>query len=262
MDKITSTSNQKIKYVQKLRDKAKFRREEKLFLVEGKRMVFEADPSRVREVFVSEDYRGFEEAELLNHFPDTDIYMVTSNVFKAMGDTQTPQGILAVVEQQTYDISDMLKGEDTLLLLLEDIQDPGNLGTMIRTGEGAGVTGIITSQNTVDIYSPKTVRSTMGSLYRVPVVSTSDFLGTIKKLQEKGVTVHAAHLGGKDFYDRADYKKASAFLIGNEGNGLKDETANMADVLIKIPMEGQVESLNAAIAATLLIYEAHRQRGL
>lgn len=262
MERITSTSNQKIKYVQKLRDKARFRREEKLFLVEGKRMVFEADPSRVREVFVSEDYKGLAEAELEARFPDTDIYLLQANVFKSIVDTQTPQGILAVVEQQDYSIDDMLKGQDTLLLLLEDIQDPGNLGTMIRTGEGAGVTGIITSQNTVDIYSPKTVRSTMGSIYRVPVVTTSDFLATMKALQKEGVTLYAAHLKGEDFYDRADYKKASGFLIGNEGNGLKDETAKAADVFIKIPMEGQVESLNAAIAATLLIYEAHRQRGL
>ncbi|MGN0244465.1 MAG: TrmH family RNA methyltransferase [Lachnospiraceae bacterium] len=147
-----------------------------------------------------------------------------------------------------------------LYLILEDIQDPGNLGTMIRAGEGAGVSGIIMSDKTVDVYNPKTIRATMGSIYRVPFCYVSDLHRCIKDLQECDIKVYAAHLKGEEAYDLQNYCRSVAFLIGNEGNGLKDETAELADAYIKIPMLGKVESLNAAIAATLLVYEAARQR--
>jgi len=161
MDKITSTSNAKVKYVEKLNSKAKFRLEENVFVVEGERMLREADPAFVREIFVSESFKGKD--TIASIFKDNRITEVSDNVFKSMSDTKSPQGVLGIVERKKYSLFDMLKGEKTLLLMLEDIQDPGNLGTMIRTGEGAGVTGIIMSKNTVDLYSPKTVRSTMGS---------------------------------------------------------------------------------------------------
>lgn len=146
------------------------------------------------------------------------------------------------------------------LLILEGIQDPGNLGTMIRTAEGAGVTGIIMSKTTVDIFNPKVVRSTMGSLFRVPFYLTDDLAKTIGTLKKQGITMYAAHLKGKLSYDQPNYCSACGFMIGNEGNGLTPETAALADQYIRIPMEGRVESLNASIAAALLMYETHRQR--
>lgn len=121
--------------------------------------------------------------------------------------------------------------------MLESIQDPGNLGTMIRTGEGAGVSGIIMNRTTVDIFNPKTVRSTMGSLYRVPFYITDDLPETIEYAKSNGVSLYAAHLKGKCSYDRPDYTGACGFMIGNEGNGLSDEIADMADTYIRIPME-------------------------
>ena len=147
-----------------------------------------------------------------------------------------------------------------MLLVLENLQDPGNLGTMMRTAEGAGVTGVLLSRGCVDIYNPKTIRSTMGSIYRVPFLYTDDLLGDMDRLHEKGIVTYAAHLKGKGFYDEESYKGPTAFLIGNEGNGLTDELSEKAKQYIKIPMEGQLESLNAAVAAAILMYEASRQR--
>ena len=167
---------------------------------------------------------------------------------------------MAVVEMPHYELSELLKGDETHLLILESIQDPGNLGTMIRTGEGAGITGIIMNNQTVDLYNPKTVRSTMGSLYRMPYYISDNLEDTIDILKGKGVRLYAAHLKGTMSYDEPEYTGACGFMIGNEGNGLSDEIANMANTYIRIPMEGKVESLNAAISATLLMYECNRQR--
>ena len=153
-----------------------------------------------------------------------------------------------------------MQGERTHLLLLESVQDPGNLGTMVRTGEGAGITGVIMNRTTVDLFNPKTIRSTMGSIYRVPYVIADDFVATLQELKAKGVSLYAAHLKGEKQYDAFDYTEPTGFMIGNEGNGLSDEVADAADTYIRIPMEGQVESLNAAISASLLMYECNRQR--
>lgn len=177
-----------------------------------------------------------------------------------MSDTSTPQGILCVMKRKQYTPDDLLQAANPLLMLLEDIQDPGNLGTILRTGEGAGIDGVIMSRDTADIYNPKTIRSTMGSIYRVPFLYVSSLSDMIAELKQKKITVYAAHLKGKQWYDQADYSGGSAFLIGNEGNGLKEETAALADSYIKIPMGGKVESLNAAMASGILMYEASRQR--
>ena len=264
---ITSTSNQQMKQVSLLLKKAKERKNTQSFVVEGPRMVAEAPVDSLKAVYVSENYANNEEnAKVLNVLQNkctqaNAIYeIVADNVFKSVSDTQTPQGIMAVVAMPDYSLEELLAGEKTQLLILESIQDPGNLGTMVRTGEGAGVTGIIMNKTTVDLFNPKTIRSTMGSIYRVPFYVTEDLAGTMKDLQAQGISLYAAHLKGEHSYDEEDYTKACGFLIGNEGNGLSDEIANLADTYIKIPMEGQVESLNAAISATLLMYEANRQR--
>ena len=227
-------------------------------------MFYEAPKNRIRNVYVSESY--YENSQ---NKQEMDAYMegrmdkmeiVGDSVFKQISDTQTPQGIMAVIEMPHYELADLLDGDRTHLLILESIQDPGNLGTMLRTGEGAGITGVIMNSQTVDLYNPKTVRSTMGSLYRMPYYISDDMEGTINLLKEKGVKLYAAHLKGTLSYDEPEYTRACGFMIGNEGNGLSDQIADMADTYIKIPMEGKVESLNAAISATLLMYECNRQR--
>ena len=230
-------------------------------------MVVEAPVEMLKAVYVAESFeKDAENKALLKELESkckqaNAIYeVVADSVFKSVSDTQTPQGIMAVVRMPEYKLEQLLQGEKTHLLILESVQDPGNLGTMVRTGEGAGVTGIIMNKTTVDLFNPKTIRSTMGSIYRVPYYITENLEETMQGLQKQGVSLYAAHLKGEHSYDEEDYTKACGFLIGNEGNGLSDAIANQADVYIKIPMEGQVESLNAAISATLLMYEANRQR--
>jgi TrmH family RNA methyltransferase len=255
---ITSTSNQQMKTVVQLNKKSKARRELRAFVVEGVKMLRETPRELLKQVYVSEQFaKSPEGASYLRDF-GIDYEVVSDAVFSHVSDTSTPQGILAVVRMPEYGFSDLLFGSRRLLVL-EDIQDPGNLGTMFRTGEGAGISGIIMTGNTVDLFSPKTVRATMGSIYRMPFFITDELGETLQELRRLGYHTFAAHLDGEKYYDQLDFTGACAFLIGNEGNGLKKETADLADTYLKIPMEGRLESLNAAVAASVLMYEAQRQ---
>ena len=255
---ITSASNPRIKSLMSLVQKAKVRREQDVFITEGVKMFQEAETDRIKEVYVSESF--YEKGEVKEKLEQCNYEILSDELFKKVSDTQTPQGVLCVMKQYHYTLEDLFHKENPLFLILEDIQDPGNLGTMVRTAEGAGVDGIIMTKGTVDIYNPKTIRSTMGSIYRMPFFYTEDLIGVMKELQDRNVKLYAAHLKGDKFYHQLNFKGGIAFLIGNEGNGLKDETAEAADVYMKIPMEGKVESLNAAVASVILMYEAARQR--
>ena len=257
---INSTSNKQVKRVINLRDKAKARREEGLYVAEGLRMCREYKPDDVEILYITENFGKQEEnKKWLRGFK---FEFVTDEVMHYMADTKTPQGVLAVAKQKKCTLEDILKKTKTqkLLMILENIQDPGNLGTILRAGEGAGITGVIMNRTTADIYNPKVIRSTMGSIYRVPFLYTDDLQETIRQVKKAGVRLFAAHLKGERSYDQEDYTGNTGFLIGNEANGLSAETADMADCYIKIPMLGKVESLNAAVAASILMYETARQR--
>lgn len=272
---ITSLANGRMKELVLLQEKSRARNKEGIFLAEGIKMFEEAPLERLKEVYCAEKLwrRMKEEGEhgalwrKLQSCRDRGIFVeqVSDEVFRRVSDTQTPQGIMFVMKQFSHSLEEMLQngmerrerqGRQPLFLLLEDIQDPGNLGTMLRTAEGAGATGVIMSKGTADIYNPKVIRSTMGSLYRLPFCYEEDLGKAVKELQQKGISVYAAHLQGERFYDEISYEGGSAFLIGNEGKGLKKETAELADSYLKIPMEGSLESLNAAVAAALLMYQA------
>ena len=250
---ITSTTNSRIKHVTNLLTSAKARREEELFVVEGQRIVSEIPSEQICECFVTEKYLTE------NDIPhDLDYEVVTDQVFKKMSDTKTPQGILCVVKMSNKKVDDFL-AEHTAgrlkVLVLESIQDPGNLGTMIRTCEAAGFDGIIANNETVDIYNPKVIRSTMGGIFRVPVMYTDNLKKVLSYMKQQDVNICAAHLKGTCDFKKAMYGNRTAVLIGNEGNGLSDEISSMSNVLVKIPMSGKVESLNAAVAAALMMYE-------
>lgn len=268
---ISSTANGRVKQVVSWQTKARERKKDGIFIVEGVRMYEEAPVEWIKETYVSEKFLKQIMADkgrgdvIWQKLQKTGYEEVTEEVFSKMSDTQTPQGILCVVKRPIYNIEEMLSKKEEnspLLLVLEDLQDPGNLGTILRTGEGAGISGVIMSRDTVDVYNPKTIRSTMGSVYRVPHIYVEDIGSVLEILKGRGICTYAAHLAGKTYYDAFDFRKPCAFLIGNEGNGLKKETADRADHYLKIPMEGKVESLNAAMSAGLLVYEAHRQRHL
>lgn len=264
---ITSTSNSKVKRIVSLQEKSRIRAKENVFIVEGIKMFDEAPVGRMKEIYIEEKLFGALEGALKDKVEacrekKVQIEIVSEEVLLKMSDTLSPQGILCVMERYAYDYEQMIrvvkekKQRVPLFLLLEDIQDPGNLGTMIRTAEGAGVDGVFMSRKTVDIYNPKTIRSTMGSLYRVPFCYIEELKDVIVSLQQKQIKVYAAHLKGEQYYHEINYRDGAAFLIGNEGNGLKKETADLADCYLKIPMEGKLESLNASIAAALLMYQA------
>ena len=260
----------KIKDIKKLNEKSKARREAGLFVIEGPKMFIEAPLEWINKVYVTKEFldeadkgvltdgstniRAAEMIQWMEH------EVITKEQMSKISDTQTPQGILCILKAPKYSLDSMLgnTNDKCLYMVLEDIQDPGNLGTIFRTGEGAGVSGIILSKGCVDIFNPKTIRSTMGSIYRVPFVYMDNIHDAINTLKTKGINVYAAHLKGKCYHDEVSYAK-TAFLIGNEGNGLKDETANLADTYIKIPMNGELESLNAAVASAILMYEFNRQ---
>jgi TrmH family RNA methyltransferase len=252
---ITSSSNETIKNITKLVKSAKARRKEGVFVIEGDRIAREAPKEIVCACFVTEEYLSSHDVAGLGF--DAQPTIVSSAVFSKMSDTQNPQGILCVCRMNTIGVNDLLserKEGDLRLLILEGVQDPGNLGTMVRSAEGAGFDAIIADENTADVYNPKVVRSTMGSLFRVPVIYTSDLAKAVDDIRNINVTVYAAHLKGEISYRDESYGNRLAFLIGNEGSGLSDDISTRADRLIRIPMHGKLESLNAAVAASLLMF--------
>lgn len=253
---ITSTSNNQVRQLALLQKKSKERTARDVFVVEGIKMFREVPRERLVHTYVSESFYQ-KNQELFSDLPQ--VTLLSDRVFESVSDTKTPQGLLCLVRQYHYELQDLM-GERPLIMVLENIQDPGNLGTILRTAEGAGVTGILLSDGCVDIYNPKVIRSTMGSVYRMPFYYSGSLREDLLSLKERGVSVYAAHLKGVSWHDSQDYCAPSAFLIGNESRGLTPETASLADTYIRIPMCGRVESLNAAVAASILMYEANRQR--
>ncbi len=262
---ITGTSNPKVKRLLNLKRRRKAREEEGVFLAEGARMAREAPGQDIRELYVSESFNQKEPAltKQIAKAGGVQPQILSDSVFAHVSDTQTPQGILLVLAQRNSSPEELLQpaeGTAPLLLLLENIQDPGNLGTLFRSAEAAGATGIMLSRDCVDLYNPKVIRSTMGSVYRMPFCYVEDLPAAQKQIRKAGIRVFAADLAGTADYDREDYRDASAFLVGNEGNGLTRKALKETDARVRIPMQGQVESLNASVAGSLLLFEAARQR--
>ena len=251
---IISTSNPKVKDVIRLRDKSSERRARGLFIAEGRRMAEEIPAELLEALFVAESFRAedWRGASLSLPF----VERVSDAVMAKMADTVTPQGILAVVRQQQTGLDELEKGG--LILLLDRIQDPGNLGTIIRTAEACGADGILCDAETADRYSPKVVRSTMGALFRVPVTVAVDLEQALYQLKDRGYTAFAAHLQGSEDYRRVKWPRKTVLMIGNEANGLSEKMTACADSRVIIPMKGNVESLNASVAAALLMFEWRR----
>lgn len=280
-DMITAAANPAMKRIRLLLSKSRTRREEQAFVIEGLRLYLDTPDEFIEETYVTPGFLKDAEKEagetgrrlrekLGKHRAQT----VAEDVFTRISDTGTPQGVLCIVRMPVWKETDLTGNREDLpmsgrpeqgkkaplLLVLEDIQDPGNLGTMFRTAEAAGVTGILMNRGTVDLFNPKTVRATMSAIFRVPSACTDDPAESIRQLKKAGIRVYAAHLRGMAGYDTFDYTGGTAFLIGNEGSGLTETTASLADDYLRIPMEGRIESLNAAMAAGILVYEAYRQR--
>lgn len=277
--RLTSVNNDRVKDITKLIKSAKRRRESRSFVAEGIRLVSEVPPEKLISLYIEETFyekldksQDYDESDFERGFRDRimalikaaeekeSFFLVNDAVMYKLSDTETPQGILAVVEMKDMEAENLLTDDDMpFIIVMDGLQDPGNMGTIIRTAEGAGVTGILISSDSVDPYSPKVVRATMGALFRMKLCISTDLKEDISLLKEKGITVFGTHLSGKEFYDE-DFRIPSAFLIGNEGKGLKDDVAETADRLLRIPMKGRVESLNAGVSAAVVMYEVLRQR--
>jgi TrmH family RNA methyltransferase len=253
MKYLESINNKQIKQTIALANKRE-RDKTGLFVLEGERLVSEiTDINQIEYVIVSESYKG--------QYPSTNKICLTSDsLFAKLSETVNPQGIVAVCHKFKYNTEDAFNSKNPLFVILENVQDPGNLGTIIRTADAAGFDGVFLSKGTVDLYNPKVVRSTMGSIFHLPIYTGIDVAEIITQCKRHNVQTLAAHLGGVNMpYDIA-LTRPTAILIGNEGAGLTPETATMADELVRIPMPGKAESMNASIAAGILIYEAVRQR--
>lgn len=268
---ITSADNKFVKHVLSLQRKSRTRRDEGRFVVEGLRAVLEVPGECLAALCFSETFASEKERVLAvcKHFgvspeeaEDGVCVYVTDELLKKMAATETPQGILAVCRMPAFPLEAVIAKNPPLILILERLQDPGNLGTIIRAAEGAGVSGILLTADCADPYQPKVVRSTMGSIFRVPHSVISDAAAAAALLKRAGVTVYAAAIDGVCRYDdpELDYRRPSAFLIGNEGNGLSEAAIKSADLSIYIPMQGKLESLNAGIAAGVLMFEAAKHR--
>ena len=278
MEIISSKDNKRIKYIRSLLEKGNIRKKNHQFVVEGIKLVDEAlEYGKVLEVVCAESlYNELISGDLSGNrlLAENDknitsyvkkgssLLVVSDTVFKSMSETKTPQGILAVAEMPDYRLLDKgfleqayTKNGKIKLLVLEDTADPGNLGTIMRTAEAAGVTGVIMGKGTVDIFNPKVVRSTMGSIFRLPFAYEEDLKETIKELKKQGISFYATHLKGEKSYKDIKYSDRSAILVGNEARGLSYDVADLADTYVLIPMQGKVESLNAAVAAALMMYE-------
>ena len=268
MEIISSNKNERIKNISALQKSKKARTEQGVFVAEGLRIardVFKSALDLTESVFLSETFwnrRGwseYPELELLGSEDKSlpfELTVVKDSVFEGVCETVTPQGIVCVVKQPQYAYEKDMRGTDGIqkLLILEDIQDPGNLGTMVRTAEAAGMNGIILSKGCTDIFSPKVTRSTMGAIFRVPFMYTDDLPELLERLKADGVDICAAYLKNGEDYRKMHFGTRTAIMIGNEGNGLSDRAVAHASRNVFIPMAGEVESLNAAVAAALLMY--------
>lgn len=254
---ITSKDNEIVKHIRKLREK-KYRDEQKEFVVEGTKMIEEAvrENAKIKMIVVCEDLNQNPlQKDILYKVAKEKIVYVNDKVFKLLTDVTTPQGILAIIEKNPNNEIDFSKD---LFLVLDNIQDPGNMGTILRTADSIALTQIIVPKGNADCYNPKVVRSTMGAIFRVHVIEVEDLAKTIKEMKKHKIQVLATDLATDySIYD-VSYKK-SAIVIGNEGNGVSKEILDLADKRIKIPMPGKTESLNAAVATGIILYNAIRK---
>lgn len=260
MQVITSKDNEIIKSIKKLKDK-KFREQEHKYIIEGIKLIEEAvkESAKINTVVVCEDCVKNEEidSKLLYEVAKYNCIYVSEKVFGLITDVKNPQGILAVIEKEVE--KDPIDYSEDLIVILDKVQDPGNLGTILRTVDSIGLKQIIVAQGSGDIFNPKVVRSTMGAIFRVKVKESQDIQKTVAEIKKHKFKIISTSLAtDKSIYD-VKYEK-SAIIIGNEANGVAKELQAASDELVKIPMLGNTESLNASVATGIVLYEYVRQK--
>lgn len=253
---IESKENSLFKETRKLKER-KYRNRNNKYIIEGFRLVEEAFKANlsIDYLIINKENNGKMSIYIEKYLnDDIKIYSMNDILFKDLVSTEQSQGIIAVANMK----ENLLKQDGTFYLLCDKVQDPGNLGTIIRTAHAAGIEGIILTKGTVDVYNDKTIRATMGSLFYLPIVYDED-LSLVKSLKEKDFRIVVTSLNtDKDFYEE-NLKGKILLAVGNEGNGVSDEVYELSDIKVKIPMPGNAESLNVAIATSIIIYEKVRQ---
>ena len=255
MQVITSKDNELVKNIKKLKEK-KFRDNNNQFIIEGIKLVAEAieEKADIENIIVCEDCINNEsiDKKLLYEIARYKCIYVTEKIFNTLSDVSNPQGILAVINRKTDNIN--IDYSEDFIVVLDGIQDPGNLGTILRTVDSAGLKQIVISKETADPYNPKVVRSTMGGIFRVSIVRTNNIIKTLKEMKDNGFEVVVTSLDTNNNIYNIQYNK-KVVVIGNEANGVSKEVQDLADKKVKIPMLGKTESLNAGVAAGIMIYE-------
>lgn len=260
MQGITSKDNELIKHIKKLKDK-KYRDMSNEYVIEGIKLVAEAiqEKAAIKQIILCDDCEknAAIPKDLMYEIAKYECIYVTEKIFNYLSEVQTPQGILAVIEK-TSQATEIDYTQD-IIVALDDVQDPGNLGTILRTVDSIGLTQILVSKGTADSYNPKVVRSTMGAIFRVKIIACEDLKQTLKEIKRHKFKIVVSSLQTENtIYDIAYQKKV--ILIGNEANGVKKEIQELADEKIKIPMLGKTESLNASVATGIILYEYVRQK--
>ena len=266
MQKISSKDNEFIKHIKKLKDK-KQRDLSKEYLIEGIKLIEEAikENAKIKQIIICEDCEKTESIpkELMYEIAKRECIYVTNKVFENITGVTNPQGILAVIEKKDMEgkrPSEIIDYSQDIIVALDDIQDPGNLGTILRTADSVGLKQILVSKWTADAYNPKVVRSTMGAIFRVEIIECEDLEKTLKEIKKHKYKIMVSSLQTENsIYDVNYHKKV--IVIGNEANGVENKIQEIADEKVKIPMLGKTESLNASVATGIILYEYVRQKG-
>ena len=268
MISINSPDNITIKDAAKLSVK-KYRDEQACYIAEGPNIIREAIEQEIalRALFFVDsktipDSRKSELRQLTTKAAEIGVitYLLRADAFSRIAQTDTSQGVAAIVEKRKYTEEEFFKKKGGNILVLDRVQDPGNIGTLLRTAEAAGLSGVMLLKGCGDVYSPKTVRAAAGTLFRLPLLFADTPSEAIRILRKNEKRIYATAAAADTVYFDCSLSKDAAIIIGNEGNGVADEFLQKADCLLSIPMEGHTESLNAALAGGIIMYEALRQR--
>ncbi|CDE55319.1 MAG: TrmH family RNA methyltransferase [Clostridia bacterium] len=260
MQTITSKDNELIKHIRKLKDK-KYRDESNEYVVEGVKLVEEAvkENAKIKQIIVCEDTtRTYEiPTHIMLEIAKYECISVSDKIFNIITQVTNPQGIMAIIEKNAQNAK--IDYTQDIIVVLDDVQDPGNLGTILRTVDSIGLNQIIVSKGTADAFNSKVVRSTMGAIFRIKIIEVENLAQAIKEMRKHHFKLMVTSLQTKNsIYDIDFYKKI--IVIGNEANGVSKEIQDMADEKAKIPMLGRTESLNASVAAGVVMYEYVRQK--
>ena len=260
MQRITSKDNEFIKHVKKLKDK-KYRDINNEYIIEGVKLVAEAIQEKVniKQIILCDDCEksDYIPKELMYEIAKYNCIYVTEKLFKYLSEVQQPQGILAILEKNNNKTE--IDYQTDIIVALDDVQDPGNLGTILRTVDSIGLKQILVSKGTADCYNPKVVRSTMGAIFRINIIECEDLEKTLKEIKKHKFKIMVSSLQNDNSIYDVDYNK-KVIIIGNEAKGVEKDIQDLADEKVKIPMLGKTESLNASVATGIILYEYVRQK--